>query len=574
MKTCLIVCLIIFLVLGGVIAGFYFGYEKLSEKYEGLQKLEFLNDWINETKDKVVTVSTTGKISEKKKKPVAVTVYLTYGGTMEGILLDETETEYVIRYQEQEFVLDKAQVSRVERADSTAAWVHASDVVVKMKTGMKIDAEVKKVKGDKLELEDSSEGNSYSLEVPVDDVEYLLFKPVINQKSTDIGEKLRKEFPDMQFYTEGNITIVTDAYITWVKEYKKHLRVANTQVYLKFLPLFKDREPALHNYVVVFDSYEDFVNHAIDQGIPGWLVMGYFHTEDKVVYLFNVLGDKFSKNLYELFIGATGQMIDAQAEYAKRYYGGDKRAEIVIDGQVDYIKDKIWKVYNRALSDCRNLTLTTLRHEFVHELFSNWGLQNIEVSKSEKRQKLLEKSKDIFTTEDKEAKKQWIEDLLVMGTGAKEYDMKAANSWLVEGLATYCETYPIGKQNDIWLFLFQEMIENDEVYPLEVLTYYKIGSFPGMCNEAVIKAYAQSWAFTTFLLDQYPEELVSYMERAASETVRTDKEELSLFLECMNKDAKEINNEFVAYVNKKYEKLDDPMVKQLLYMHELFKEFM
>ena len=132
--------------------------------------------------------------------------------------------------------------------------------------------------------------------------------------------------------------------------------------------------------------------------------------------------------------------------------------------------------------------MSTLRHEYTHGLFSNWNLQNIKVSRSKKRRDLDKKKKELLESEEKENKKEWFENLIMVKSESDNFEMKASNSWIVEGLATYCETYPIGKRNDRWLYIFQKMIKEDEVYPIEVLTFYKIGSFPGMCPQAAVKA--------------------------------------------------------------------------------------
>lgn len=552
---------LVFLIVMAVIAvlAVFFGYRKMSFHVEDLLSL------FKEKSEAVV---------KGQSKPVPVTVYLSYGGTMEGMLVKETETEYTIAWKNQEFVLDKSQVERIEKSDGAFGWIYGHDCVVKLKNGSVIDYEIVEVKPDKVVLSDSATGNDIRMEIDRNDIEHLLFKPVGNDESREIDKMLRRKFPDMDFYSEGNVTIVTDAYITWVKEYKKNIRIVTTEIYLEFFRIFKTRQPFFQNYIVIFDNYGDFVEHAIDEGVPGWAVLGYFNTDSRVTYLFNVLGDQFSKDIYEMIIGQTTRAVDAQAEMIKGYYGQDGHVNIMVDGHADNIKDKFWLIYNRIISECRQVTLSTLRHEFTHELFSNWGLQNIEVSRSEKSGRLNEKKKEILESKDMETKRQWLEDLIVYKSEINDLDLKASNSWIVEGLATYCETFPIGKQNDRWLFIFQEMIEKDEVYPLEVLNQYKMGSFPGMYEESVIRAYAQSWAFVVFLMEKYPDEFVEYMGRSASVTVRTDKEELELFLECLGKDPREIEKEFVKHFQENYEPLPDPNIEQLLYIRDLFKEFM
>jgi len=442
-----------------------------------------------------------------------------------------------------------------------------------LKNGTTMDGLIKDFKSGEVVLDYSQGEGSIEIGVTENRIENLLFKPIVTKESRKIEKKLKRKFPEMKFYTEGDITIITDSYPKWVKECQKTIRTTYTEIYLKFYPLFKNKKPARQNFIVIFDNYEDFVDHAIKDGIPGWAVLGYYHTEDKVLYLFNVIGDKFAKLIYEMFIGVTEKIIDEQVRQIKSQT--DQRVHAVIDGQAKNIKDKYWRIYNLITSEARNETLSTLRHEFTHGIFSNWGIQNIKVSLSEKsKKKLNKKKKEIFESKDKETKQKWFENLLMLNKEGEPLEMKGANSWLVEGLATYCETYPIGKQNDRWLFLFQEMEKENKIYPVETLTFYKIGSFPGMYAMAMLNAYAQSWAFTTFLMEKYPHSLLVYMEKTASEIVRTDQEDLDLLLSCLGKDAKTIDQEFLNFMQEKYKQLEDPFVKQTVFIHNLFKEFL
>jgi hypothetical protein len=530
-----------------------------------------INDYIN----KDSKPGKTAALSNKENKPVAVTLHLKYNSTMEGILLNETEKEYTVDWKGQEYVINKEDVSKIDRNDGSTNWEHRNSLVVKLKKGPILDMAISDIKAGKAALADTLSGGSSSMEISTDDIEYLLFEPVKNDESRKAEETLKKKFSKMQVHTEGNITIITDANLSWVKEYKNTLRTVYTQLYIRFFRLFKGKRPARQNFIVMFDNYIDFVLHAVEDGVPGWAVMGYFNTDDNVMYLYNVLGDNFSKQIYELIIGGNERAIDYAVDSIKGQIGQDRSAEIVIDGQAKDIKDKFWTLYNRVIGEFREMTLSVLRHEFTHGLFSNWGLQNIRVSKSDKKDVLSQKEKEALGSDKKEKKKDWLENLLVMNKekGAELYDMKASNSWIVEGLATYSETFPIGKQNNLWLFIFQDMIEKSEVYPLEVLTFYKVGSFPGMCMPAMLKAYAQSWAFMSFLMEKYPEQVLEYMDKSSQGGAKTEQEELDLLLKCLNKDSKSINEELIASVQGKYEKLNDPSVETLLFVEELFREF-
>ena len=80
--------------------------------------------------------------------------------------------------------------------------------------------------------------------------------------------------------------------------------------HVEFFDLLKDRRPHMQSYAVIFDSFYDFVEYAITDGVPGWMVAGYFSPEAKVLYLFNVLGDEMSEILFEALVGESGRQID------------------------------------------------------------------------------------------------------------------------------------------------------------------------------------------------------------------------------------------------------------------------
>ena len=102
---------------------------------------------------------------------------------------------------------------------------------------------------------------------------------------------------------------------------------------------------------------------------------GYYSPDEKILYLFNALGEKFSEILFEAMVGESGRTIDDIVETVEKHV--DKRYHIFIKGEAKRIKDKFWQAYSYFKGIFREATMSTLRHEFTHEVFHNWGLQNI-----------------------------------------------------------------------------------------------------------------------------------------------------------------------------------------------------
>ena len=508
-----------------------------------------------------------------------VVLYLRYGGTAEGELLSQDKDKYVLKWKGKEYVFNASQVERLERrvatsgtglgSNQTGGWPYKNDIVVKLTNGVILDGKINYVSSDKITLVYLAEGGGQiEQDVERQKVEYLIFKPIENEESKKIEGYLRAQFPKMRFYKDGNITIVTDSYATWAKECRSTLRQAYTEIYLKFFKVLKYKKPRIQNFVVIFDDYSDFVEYAITDGVPGWAVLGYFKPDDKVLYLFNVLGDRFSKIIFEAIVGESGRAIDNIAENIKERV--DDRYGLFIDGMAKEVKDKFWKAYNLIKGDCRQTTLSTLRHEFTHEVFSNWGLQNIIISKVEKNKEgLIKKKREFLETKDYKKKQRLLDSLITLKNREGPIDMKAANSWLAEGLATYCETDPIGRENERWLFVFKEMARKGPVYPLEALTLYKIGSFPGMYPTAMIDAYAQSWAFVSFLMDRNQEQFMDYMKRMSEEAAK-ENEDIDWLLQALGKDIRTVEKEFMEYMNT-YKEPPDPFVSRFIEMQEIFR---
>jgi hypothetical protein len=302
--------------------------------------------------------------------------------------------------------------------------------------------------------------------------------------------------------------------------------------------------------------------------VPGWAVAGYFQPKDKVLYLFNILGERFSQILFEGMVGECGRRMDGIVEAVERCV--DKRYHIFIEGQAKEIKDKYWRGYSYYKGMFRDSTVSTLRHEFAHELFNNWGLQNIIISKPKvKKDALIRKKKEFLETKDYKKKAQLVQSLMTLRSGEAQLEVKAANSWLAEGMATYCETQIPGDNNKRWLFLYQKLAKEESVYPLESLTVYKMGSFPGVCSEAMLYLYAQSWAFVTFLMDEYPEEFMEYQDRM-SEKIAQGYDDVGWLLECLGKDLRTIDREFMEYMSQ-FEELEDPFLVHFETLYNIFR---
>lgn len=526
--------------------------------------------------------------SKEEAPPVSnpenmVTLYLKNGSAISGELAGETPTQYLVSWQGGLVSFMKSEVEKIDRKtvlpgmiqlnfqEPEKEWPYQNPVVIKLTNGEILDAAIKTATRSQVVTKQALEGGGF-IEQDIDrkKVESLLFKPVENPESKKIEENLKKQFSKMKFYREGNVTLVTDSYKTWVDQYKKIIRQAYTDIYLDFFQLFKGKEQKVQNFVVVFDDRVDFIEYAFTDGVPGWMVLGYFAPDDEVLYLFNALGDSFSDYIKEAIVGQTGKAIDQVADQIKQQV--DNRYGVFVDGQAQDVKDKFGSAYNLIRGQFRNMTESTLRHELTHEVFHNWGLQSIIISKIEKgNEQLLKKKKEYIETKDYKAKRKLLQEMLALRGDERDIEMNAANSWFAEGSATFCETPQAGDQNNRWLYIFQEMVRKGSVYPIAQLTVYKMGSFPGVYPLAMLDAYAQSWAFMHFLMNRYPDPLMVYLERMSKETPQ-EHEDLKWLEEAIGKNEKMLESEFLEYM-KQFEPLEDPDIEMYNLFRQVFESF-
>jgi len=520
---------------------------------------------------------------EKKLSPDAVIIYLKNKSIISGELTHENPKEIFIRWKDGEIGFSREEIERIEYGKETEEkegflfpdeekWKYNNDIVVQLTNLTVIDAVISDVTSENVLLKfPLEEGGTIEQEIPRSRIENLLFKPVVNKRSKEIRKCLKEQFPKMHFYEESIFTICTDSNNIWVEKYQKVLRSHIRDFYFTYFRLLKGRKPKVQNFIVIFDKINDFREYATLDGVPEW-AGGYFDSVDEVLYLPNFLGDEAEDLIYECLVMRNRRIANMFGDWVKDNV--DQRYHIFIEGLMDEWKGKFVKLSNIALGFFRNVTYLVLRHEATHELFHSWGLQNIVMSRIKySQEELAEKKKEYLESEDKEKRAELLSEILSQREKIeKTYieKVEATNSWFVEGTATYSETDPLGGLNKFRLYEFQEAKRKDMLFPLEQLTVYKIGSFPGVADETMGAAYAQSWAFTHFLMNKYPDEFMSYLERMVGEKPEKN-EDLEWLLGALDRKLREVEEEFLAYMDK-FEQIENPdfNIKWYEYVYEEF----
>jgi len=472
---------------------------------------------------------------QKGPEELIVGIHFKDGSTMVGKLLNETRDEYIIEYKGREFAVYKKLVASVNRRKEALEekgllseqqkieyWPYSNPIVVKRTNATILDGIIVQADNDKILLRYDIEGSGYiEEEISSKEIEHLIFRPVQNNKSRGIEVFLKEQFPEMDIHRYGSFTILSDSYITWVKEYLKTLRIVHTEIYFRFFDLFRDKRPLTQNFVVIFDNRDDYIDNAqsMQEGL-GRRAAGYFVSNQHTLYLCNTLGKEFSEELYDKTIRKREEQVNMLLEKARA--GEDRSYEADVRKWGEDSKKRHWEDYSYRKGFYRRAMLSTLRHEFSHETFHNWGIQNL----------------------------------------------SDTNPWYAEGIATYCETDPVGIQNNRLLAIFQENQRKGSSQSLVSLILHETSGFADLSKEMRNAGYGQSWAFITFLIKEYPLQFMDFQKKMIGKRARGEGH-LFLLMNVLGKDARAIEAEFIKFMQQ-YEEVDSAIVEHVERMNEIF----
>ena len=586
--------IIIILLTAAGVAGYYIVRARMKTDLAFNAKVSAITDKIGNIRkyadaftEKVKKLSLDGKksikntisgISSQQQSAAVegVEIYLKHGSVIKGKLVRKFGNDYTVECDGREFNVSGAQVSGVKYiTQRDAEWPYKNDIVIKRTNGVVCDGRIVGINDKEVTMSFEEGGGGMEMGIPRSGISYLLFAPVYTKETETTEKDLKELFPKMKIYKNGNVTIFTDSYEKTAKGYEKIVLTAYTNIYFNFFPLFKDRRPQYQNFLVIFDDYDAYADNT---GMP-WFILGFFDPTEKVLYLYNKFGEKIEKLVLDMLAEFTGE-IDKYMDQVKKQYNVDGHEDIMIDGIAKDYKDRISKAFNFYKVSLTSETKGTLRHELAHEVFSNWGVQDIIISKPKvDKEKLKEKRKKFAEATKWEDKKKLMEEMIKIRRD-EEFDIAVSGSWIGEGIATYCATEPIGSINEELLFSYQDAIRKKELNPIEFFTNFEKGSFVGVIPKAKYPLYAQSWAFINFLIARYPDQFIEYQKKMAGTVAGKGKDEktalkddLTLLLACLNKDLPTIEKEFGEYMSS-YPKADDPFVKEYMEYYEIWRDLM
>ncbi len=192
-------------------------------------------------------------------------------------------------------------------------------------------------------------------------------------------------------------------------------------------------------------------------------------------------------------------------------------AEGIYDqGSLDRATEKSERGELKLLAEINAQNTRVIRHEGAHQLFHLFGITPLEVY---------------------------------------------SGAWLIEGIAVYCETDPIGDVHEEKLMQLRFELEKRDLMPLEYLLNFSRGKGLHQLDPLYANlAYSESWALIQFLMTQgYRENVFNYLKEMRVQGPEFDSAaELKLLEKHLGKDLKIIEAEFFPYVRKLIaENIDD-----------------
>lgn len=517
------------------------------------------------------TQPSTAPTTQAPRPPSAAaqtTIYLHNGGVITGELVRKTAQEVVLRLDYGTVGFQRAEIRRLvqggqlpkndgnlampwEGEHQRPVWPHQHPVVLRLMKGTIVDGAIMAVTPDTVVVTRTlSGGGQVEQTIQRKEIDQLLFRPLRNERSTKIEQDLKALFPDMHWYEEGMFTIVTDSTPPMVKDYRRTIRELSTEWYLTFFPLTRGRAPSVQQHVVIFEDWQRYIDYAVTDGVPGWLMVGYFQPQRSILYTFNLLGERFSALLEDVYLGQFRQARDRVSAQIK-----GARQEIFIEGKLSEFLQKFETAHAMVRQTYGQLGLGILRHELTHAMFHNWQLQHVVLSKMPEQdlkedQATVQTKRTYLHSGSEQEKRQLLEELLKQRGSTPIPDVQADNSWFVEGLAGYMEPTPVGSLNLERLTDVQEARRREQLLPLEFLHAFRLGSFPGMATQSMLHAYAQSWALCHFLMHRHPEEFLAYLDRLARERPQPDDDTLAWLLELLKMELRPLEQEFRAHLDQ------------------------
>jgi hypothetical protein len=426
-------------------------------------------------------VSSCGKQAEEA--PPMDRLVLKSGGVIQGAIVSETESEVKFEWGGGVVGFGRDEIERIERDVSNQPlteggsdlivpdfapegglqhkdWPEGVKHVVYLKNGENVGGEIKVVNDKMITVRQALEGGG-AIEHDLDpaQVEKIALWPPPPDSGRERLAEFLTQYPTLDLLRRGYYYIMSsEQNQSDLKRFLRTIDHFHHDFLFHFFGLFDPNQPLPNLDVMIFGTRTEF--DALLQEI-GFNVrsnpVGFYHFNERKLVFYNVKTDAAVQAGLAQTRQAQDQIASVRSSYSPRE-----------QSQIDMMETQAQRQELQLLGDVLLRNINVIRHEGGHQLFHTLGVTPLEVY---------------------------------------------AGGWLIEGMAVYCETDPIGRIHEEKLMLLRYELEKGEPMPLEYLINFARGKgFHKLDPIYANVAYANSWAFIYFLMKDYREPFFNFLK--------------------------------------------------------------
>ena len=447
-------------------------------------------------------------------------IVLTNGGVIEGKVVQETPQMVRIDWQGSVIGFQRSEIKSIDHGtaqkqgeglqvptfqseeEKKEAWPAGADHRILLKNREWVNGRIVRKENDAFVVSQKfEEGGSAEIEIGLDRVEKIqLWRPAESDPKTRLSGFIEK-YPNMQLVQKGYYTVLTsETDPVDLKFYLKTLEDFYYDFLIHFFGLFDlDRTPDPLD-VLIFATHEEFATVLAEVGYNARSnPLGFYHFNAKKLVFYNVRSGQDVQNALKQVHQYQSEITELKEKVGTGNYEGG------VGGQLEQASEAVQRDELRLLGETTSQIVKIIRHEGGHQLFHLTGITPIEVY---------------------------------------------SGGWLIEGLAVYCETDPIGTVHDERLMQLRFDLEKNDLMPLEYLLNFKRGTELHKLDPLYANiAYAESWAFIYFLMQNYKAAFFDFLKEMHIPGKVSDAKTEQLLLEKhLGKDLKVIEQEFLSFV--------------------------
>jgi hypothetical protein len=295
-----------------------------------------------------------------------------------------------------------------------------------------------------------------------------------NAEITLVEIKVRKEFKNFKFYRKGIYSFFTD---------QDYFKIAKTigllgNLYSEFNAIFNpliDQRLSRHACVIVFGKPDEYRSYAAR--VAPYLAgsSGFYNPRSNLFAMYNFFEEAYYKQAGD-YVMRENERIRKMKEDNKKYADIDYETYQHNLRQIESYEASLSGYMNNITFSAKGSNIEVLRHESAHQLSFELGV-----------------------------------------LAGNNFD-----TWLIEGLATFCQTSSIGVLSRENLSIFKTAITANKYIALkDLFSYTDNAKFYNLGRDEENLAYKESWALFYYLMQpQFRPQFFKYMVALNNENRR------------------------------------------------------